>query len=590
MTACGPVDTFTTSTLAAHWNGTYGTAPTISAGHITIGDAAGYSGITSTTNASLDEAELVVEVVDGTAAANTEWYVLWNPTSGPNIGIGNNAGTVYCYGNPDTTVGTYNATTHRWIRIRETGGTIYWERSPDGLTWTALRTSTTTGYTLTGGYVELGSGKRLTVYDNVNNPPVAAVNATPTAVAVPVTINAAGTSISRTAAPAVIAATQTTGTVTPTTSAEPVTVAYRADASIPPVGIVIAGNTLAAVDLHAGTSTIGDPTVTATATVQPYPVDTYAWAPAPDGLNSSGDINAAALTARSRANIPRPTPAGFIKPIPFAGQIKRWNGSAWTAGRLNYNDNGTWRAGQLNAIITPAALQRVLVDDSGASHESYLDGVPEFASWGLGPVTGLANCAGPDNTWTALLPWAQLYPEAGWVPTRNTICAVRNITIAVLSAATGAWSTLGVAASAKDLYALYQQYNFSGGASGPESTYITTDGNLAGIPGFGFSLRFYPNSAQITAPHDVAAIAAWFQARVEIAPDAKTDDRASSRFLAGCAGDWMATPSTTVGDTKNTGTWAIGRHRFITSDWTTFTCHTMNWHQIRRSPPPITVP
>lgn len=37
----------------------------------------------------------------------------------------------------------YNATTHAWVRIREASGTLYWETSPDGITWTARRTAAT---------------------------------------------------------------------------------------------------------------------------------------------------------------------------------------------------------------------------------------------------------------------------------------------------------------------------------------------------------------------------------------------------------------------------------------------------------------
>lgn len=33
----------------------------------------------------------------------------------------------------------YSATDHAWLRVRETGGTTYWETSADALTWTARR-------------------------------------------------------------------------------------------------------------------------------------------------------------------------------------------------------------------------------------------------------------------------------------------------------------------------------------------------------------------------------------------------------------------------------------------------------------------
>src|SRR5512139_261662 len=40
---------------------------------------------------------------------------------------------------PNTTSVTYNATDHRWWRIRESAGTIYWDTSPDGNNWTNRR-------------------------------------------------------------------------------------------------------------------------------------------------------------------------------------------------------------------------------------------------------------------------------------------------------------------------------------------------------------------------------------------------------------------------------------------------------------------
>lgn len=33
---------------------------------------------------------------------------------------------------------TYNATNHRWLRLRESGGTIFWETAPNGTTWSTV--------------------------------------------------------------------------------------------------------------------------------------------------------------------------------------------------------------------------------------------------------------------------------------------------------------------------------------------------------------------------------------------------------------------------------------------------------------------
>lgn len=42
-------------------------------------------------------------------------------------------------GSSDTTTGTYDATNYRYLRLREASGTIYWETSPNGYSWTTRR-------------------------------------------------------------------------------------------------------------------------------------------------------------------------------------------------------------------------------------------------------------------------------------------------------------------------------------------------------------------------------------------------------------------------------------------------------------------
>lgn len=61
---------------------------------------------------------------------------------------------------------TYNATTHRWLRLRESGGTIFWEASTTGSSWSTLNS---VAYPSTGVLVQFtGDG---TVFDNFNTTP-----------------------------------------------------------------------------------------------------------------------------------------------------------------------------------------------------------------------------------------------------------------------------------------------------------------------------------------------------------------------------------------------------------------------------------
>ncbi len=65
---------------------------------------------------------------------------------------------------------TYNATTHRWLRLRETGGTLYWDCSSDGKSWTNLDSEAYAGSTATttvGIYV-YSAVEDTIIFDNFN--------------------------------------------------------------------------------------------------------------------------------------------------------------------------------------------------------------------------------------------------------------------------------------------------------------------------------------------------------------------------------------------------------------------------------------
>ena len=74
---------------------------------------------------------------------------------------------------------TYNSTTHRWLRIREDSGTIYWDYSADGLNWSNLTSRSVSGFDTDSlksmrfyFYTLNESGNtHINWIDNFNNPP-----------------------------------------------------------------------------------------------------------------------------------------------------------------------------------------------------------------------------------------------------------------------------------------------------------------------------------------------------------------------------------------------------------------------------------
>lgn len=51
----------------------------------------------------------------------------------------------------------YDATAHRWWRIRESGGDVFFETAPDGADWT-VRSTVKAGFDQTAVQVEIGAG------------------------------------------------------------------------------------------------------------------------------------------------------------------------------------------------------------------------------------------------------------------------------------------------------------------------------------------------------------------------------------------------------------------------------------------------
>ena len=118
-------------------------------------------------------------------------------TSGTRIGWTYNpaTGVLFCdnhvgFGDASHTALTYNAIDYAWLRVRESGGTVYWESSGDGVSWTVRRSLATPAWvgtdtctleftgTRTGGttdYIEwdlLGAEVRPRFYGMVNEFPV----------------------------------------------------------------------------------------------------------------------------------------------------------------------------------------------------------------------------------------------------------------------------------------------------------------------------------------------------------------------------------------------------------------------------------
>lgn len=181
-------DAFATAD-AAKW--AFGAAATVTGGQLVLTPNTGYTGDTRSVGVySAADHELVVEMVQaatkvsGTGAPQTFVGLYRNPANVNDDGLFFQAesgfltahrmvATVYT----QVAAVAYDPVAHRWLRIREALGTVYWDTSPNRSTWTNQGSWVHT-FSVDSVYVLLGTG--LTgavtgpgnaVFDNVNTVP-----------------------------------------------------------------------------------------------------------------------------------------------------------------------------------------------------------------------------------------------------------------------------------------------------------------------------------------------------------------------------------------------------------------------------------
>lgn len=150
----------------AKWDYTTpGADASVSAGELHLNNGAQLSSVDTY---DLTASYALVKVV---TASDYAALFLYSVARGPYFECDGSDLSAFTFPGGQVATAAYNATSHRWWRIREAGGTVYWETSPDGSTWsafgsTAFAVSNNEGVGLFGGTA--------TVFDNFNNPPSAA--------------------------------------------------------------------------------------------------------------------------------------------------------------------------------------------------------------------------------------------------------------------------------------------------------------------------------------------------------------------------------------------------------------------------------
>lgn len=150
-------DTFTDGVVdTVKWPSNYNTGagglPTETGGRARVACDTGFSAFTSDNTYTLATSHAWVQVFPPAAggAATEAWaqLLITSSTSGTDAIFEVNAVTNQLtmavrtgFFDPGATTLPYDPVAHRWLRIGEAGGTLVWSTSPDGLTWTARRST-----------------------------------------------------------------------------------------------------------------------------------------------------------------------------------------------------------------------------------------------------------------------------------------------------------------------------------------------------------------------------------------------------------------------------------------------------------------
>lgn len=231
--------------------------------------------------------------------------------------------------------------------------------------------------------------------------------------------------------------------------------------------------------------------------------------------------------------------------------------------------------------VANSAWWSEIASDMTGLNEGYPHGVPGYA-WASGPVIEMGNNA---NGWKALTGWGVVYEAAEGNPATNTRVNLRNVQTYFLQKRTGKWLLLQNTSTPDG--AAYVE-DFSNDQSKPADVRNEPDGTISVTAGGGYNYHFYPADRASISPDDIGGILVIFQARLIVGNAALPDDRNIARYLAGAGADYY--PALTGGWPGNLpynpGA-AIGKEKYVQSQWRFYSVNTLSATELAANPPPI---
>jgi hypothetical protein len=230
----------------------------------------------------------------------------------------------------------------------------------------------------------------------------------------------------------------------------------------------------------------------------------------------------------------------------------------------------------------PIHSLELIASDMELPHEGSLRGVPDYYSWAKGPTIGLGNDPGD---FAAITAWGQIYADTTGNFAQNTRVQIRNIKTYVLSRKTGTWDLIQSSATVEG--AAYRE-DYANNTNVPADVRYEADGSVSVNLKPGYNYHFWPIGGRGTIdPKDIGGVFTTVEARLVIDDLTQPDDRNQARLLMNMGGDYWLNTTAGWDDFKTNGDIAIGRFRYIDTQWDSFNMTTLTRDEVYSNPPPI---
>ncbi|MEO0899708.1 MAG: hypothetical protein AAFY71_25075 [Bacteroidota bacterium] len=222
-----------------------------------------------------------------------------------------------------------------------------------------------------------------------------------------------------------------------------------------------------------------------------------------------------------------------------------------------------------------------LKHDMSLPHEGELNGLPSSFDWSQQARIGWGN--NPPEDWFAVIPWGQVYRDPNPVIAKNTRIHIRNLQAWYLSKA-NKWTAW---IQSSDIFGKHYLENYEDDINVAASIRQEGAGGISVAFKDGYNFHFWPTQGRVDMnPQDIKAVWVAVEARLILDDSEGPDDREEANFLLGAGGDYWRSLTAEWDNFKSSGDIAIGRMKYLSTEWKAFNMHTLSPQQLNSAPPP----